>query len=225
MITHEFLPRVELERKYDNTGRRYYVSPTGFWMPSVTTVLKEFYNKDFSGWEKRIGKENAEKQRKQALWRGTKVHEMCEKFILNEDYAKGMMPNVLADFERLKPILQENVTEVYGLEFMTYSESMDMAGTTDLICKWKNTTSIVDYKTSKKEKKEAWIEDYFVQAAIYATMISENFGIDVPQIVIILLVEHECPQIFEKKVSTYKEKINEVVAFNKGTFTIRSITG
>lgn len=222
MITHNFLPRVELERKYDNEGRRYYVSPTGVWMPSVTTVLKEFYNKDFTAWEKRIGKENADKKRRKALWRGTKVHEICEKFILGEEHTKGFMPNVLADFERLKPKLIENVTEVYGIEYMAYSESMHMAGTTDLICKWKGTTSVVDYKTSEKEKKEEWIEDYFVQASIYATMIAEHFGIDIPQIVIVLLVEHECPQIFERKVSTYKEKIKDVIQFNKNTFALSS---
>jgi genome maintenance exonuclease 1 len=213
MFTHQFLKRHDLKRIHTG-GRRYYKSPSNVHLPSVTTVVKDFYNIDFSGWENSIGKEEADKIRRQAANRGTRFHNLCEKFLLNEqDYAQGAMPDILEDFANVKECLEHDVGTIYGIELKTFSENFMMAGTADLVCEWLGTPSIVDFKTSKKKKREEWIEHYFVQAAIYARMISEQYGLDIPQIVIILVISGERPVIFVRNANDYREKINEIVNF------------
>jgi genome maintenance exonuclease 1 len=70
--------------------------------------------------------------------------------------------------------------------------------------------SIVDFKTSRKPKREEWIQHYFIQATCYALMAEELYGIDIPQIVIIIAIDNEDPQIFRKDKSKYIGKVKEI---------------
>ena len=151
---------------------------------------------------------------KKALSRGSRFHSICERYLLNEDNCtSGTMPDVMEDFVNTKPTLDKYVNTIYGVELRVFSEKLMMAGTTDLVCEWGNTKSIIDFKTARKEKKEEWIEDYFLQKTIYALIITEKYEIDIPQIVTIMVVSGERPKLFVKKVEDYKEKVNEVSNF------------
>ena len=57
----------------------------------------------------------------------------------------------------------------------------------------------IDFKTSSKLKDESWIKGYFMQCSAYAVMYEERTGIPVSQIVIMIAVDSEHPQVFIKK--------------------------
>jgi hypothetical protein len=215
MFELNLLPRFDLTR-HEIHGRRHYLVESGIYYPSVTTLLGAYFNKDLSIWRNRIGAEAADAITHRAGVRGTRLHNLCEKYLLNEpiDFRKEM-PSAIADFNSAKEVLDQNVRSVYGVEFPLYSRSLMTAGTTDVICNWNGVTSIVDFKTARKAKKEEWIEDYFVQSAIYGKMANEHFDIDVKQFVIILFVQHERPVIIQKPLSEYVEKVNEVCIFKR----------
>ena len=63
--------------------------------------------------------------------------------------------------------------------------------------------SIVDYKNSIKEKKEEWIQDYFVQCTAYAEMFEDRTGIPINQLVVAIANEEGTPQIFIKEKHKY----------------------
>ena len=84
-----------------------------------------------------------------------------------------------------------------------YSHHLKVAGRVDCIAEYDGKLSIIDFKTSSKLKEESWIKGYFMQCSAYAVMYEERTGIPVSQIVIMIAVESEHPQVFIKKRNDY----------------------
>jgi genome maintenance exonuclease 1 len=164
-------------------------------------------------WRKRVGEAEANKISTQAANRGTAIHTICEQYLLNEtNYPKGVMPTNLATFKTLRPIIDENIGMIYGLEHFMYSDLLQTAGATDCIAEFNGVMSIIDFKTSTKLKQESWIQNYFLQATAYALMTEERHNVEVPQIVILIAVDHEEPQVFVKSKLEYISKVHELFA-------------
>jgi len=204
----------ELESVTTEKGR-LYKTPGGKIYPSITTVLSYSSDKTFlEEWRQRIGEKEANKITKKSSDRGTKLHDICEKYLLNEltDFKiRMMMPDIKDFFMQLRPHIDKNVDEVYGLELPLYSDKLRMAGRTDCIAVWNNKISIIDYKNSRKEKKEEWIQGYFVQCTAYALMFEERTGVPIDQIVVAIANEEGTPQIFVKQKEQYVPQLNSYI--------------
>ena len=193
----------ELECETLPTGRTYK-TPEGKRYPSVTTVLGDESKAGIIAWRKRIGEEEANKISSQAGTRGTAVHTLAENYINNDpNWAKGAMPSNLFAFNQIKPILDSNMDNVYAQEVPLYSDRLQVAGRVDLIADWVGQLSIVDFKTSRKPKKEEYIQNYFMQASFYAAAFYEMTGISIKRSVILIAVDGEDPQVFVKKTGDY----------------------
>lgn len=179
-----------LERTHRPSGR-FYVTPEGNSYPSVTTILGEMGDKTaLDAWRARIGAEEAERQSRYAANRGTIVHDLCEKLVLNQEYStRGLMPIPQSLFNQFKRQLEAHVDNIRGSELYLYSDKLKVAGATDLIADWDGKRSIIDFKTSGKPKKLEWIEGYFLQTALYSYMFWERTGIMHDQLVVIISVE------------------------------------
>ena len=55
--------------------------------------------------------------------------------------------------------------------------------------------SIIDFKTSAEQKKEAWLYDYYVQECAYACMLQERYQLSVKQLVTIVACENSDVQV------------------------------
>ena len=194
----------DLESETKN-GQRFYVTPEGNKYPSVSTVAGHFSKKGIMAWRKRVGEEEANKVSRQASAHGTAVHYICEDYVNNEeDYYKKKSPANIEAFKKIKPYMDDNIDLVYAQEAGLYSDYLKVAGRCDLACNWNGVDSIVDFKTSRKEKQEKWIQNYFQQASMYAVMAEERTGIPFPQIVILIAVEESNEaQLFVKKRNDY----------------------
>lgn len=180
-------------------GKRYYETPTGKKYPSVTTVLgaNPAKKQSLMEWRRRVGHAEANRVTNEATSQGTAMHLMCERFLKNQsNYLETDNPYAPAMFEQLRPKLIKNVNKIIALEAPLWSDLLQLAGRTDCIGEWEGKRSIIDFKTSMKPKKKAWIEDYFKQACAYACMFRERTGVPIPQIVIIIAVRESEPQIF-----------------------------
>jgi genome maintenance exonuclease 1 len=99
--------------------------------------------------------------------------------------------------------LDEHVNNIHALEIPLYSHHLKVAGRVDCIAEYDGQLSIIDFKTSSKLKEESWIKGYFMQCSAYAVMYEERTGIPVSQIVIMIAVDSEHPQVFIKKRNDY----------------------
>ena len=173
-------------------GKRFYLTPNGVRYPSMTTVLQLLSAKGIAAWKARVGEEEAQKVLTRASRRGTLIHKLCEDYVNNDPIdTKSIMPSDLDNFNVLKAEMDQKMGKVYGQEVALYSEHLELAGRVDCIAEWDGKLSIIDYKTSRKVKKRKNIRNYFMQAAGYAVMFEERFGIPIQQLVILMAVDHE----------------------------------
>jgi len=185
-------------------GKRFYKTPEGLLYPSVTTITSQHGKDKILEWRKRVGEEEANRISTKAAGRGTRVHKICENYLNNEDdYARKTMPDSVVMFKSIQPLLDEHVNNIHALEVPLYSHHLRVAGRVDCIAEYDGRLSVIDFKTSSKLKEESWIKGYFMQCSAYAVMYEERTGIPVPQIVVMIAVESEHPQVFIKKRNDY----------------------
>ena len=203
----------ELESVTTDDGRRY-TTPDGKVYPSITTVLSSYNKQVILEWRQRVGEEEANRVSRKASNRGTKLHSTVEQYLLNEMSPlkmHTMMPDMKELFLKLKPFLDENVNNIYGIEQPLYSHRLRLAGRCDCIGEWDGKISIIDWKTANYSKEKDQIANYFMQASAYAEMFGEITGIEVNQIVVAIAVENQPPQIFIEEKSKYLDGLNSYI--------------
>jgi len=200
----------------ESTGERFYITPNGVKLPSVTTVLGHFKKKSIIEWRNRIGNEEADKVMYRASNRGTRFHNMMEGYLRNEDdFLNGVMPDMRQAFNDMKETL-DLIDNIRYIESPLFSEKLGVAGRTDVIAEFAGVPSIIDFKTSSKEKKEHWIDNYFEQGTAYALMYEELVKEPINQIVILISVDFmEHPQVFIRDKNQYVQNLLEKIHLYK----------
>lgn len=203
MFEHKLLEAQDLESITTEAGR-FYTTPDGKKYPSVTTVIGSNSDKTWLfEWQKRVGKEKAQEITNRAATRGTRVHKMFEKYLMNEsDYLTGVVSTLKPLFLEMQPIVDKNIDVVYGVEHPLYSHRLRTAGRTDVVANFNGIPSIIDFKTASRLKEASDILGYFLQATCYALMVGERHEFSIPQIVV-LICTPEGPQQFVRKTSDY----------------------
>jgi len=179
-------------------GKRYYVTPEGNKYPSVTTVIGSNAKKQagIARWRAKVGKEKAQAVSNRAAGRGTRYHKLVEDYINNEldesKYRDQPLPWLM--FHSSKHVL-DRINKVYLQEAALYSDLLRIAGRVDCIAEYDGVLSIIDFKTSAEQKKEAWLYDYYVQECAYACMLQERYQLSVKQLVTIVACENSDVQV------------------------------
>lgn len=203
------LPSHDLPTEMVN-GKRHYITPDGNKYPSVTTVLSAMSAKGIAEWRARVGDEVANKVSTQASGRGTKVHAIAEEYLKNnENYLDGHMPSNIDTFNQIKRYLDAWCDDVYGNEIALYSDELRTAGRCDLVARIHGIRTIGDFKTSKKWKKEEWIQNYFFQCTAYALMLYERQKVWCPQICLMIATDEDGLQPILKQTSQYVEQVRD----------------
>ena len=199
---------MELDIGYDDlvadtreTGR-VYVAPDGSSYPSVTTVLSILGEDSIRAWRARVGEEEANKISHRASSRGTAVHSIVERYLRNEDTSDDL-PHIKQSLANLRPILDQSIGKIFGLETALYSRHLGMAGRCDCIAEFDGVPSIIDFKTSRYPKQKEKISNYFAQASAYAIMFEERTGLAIPNTVIVMDVDDQGPLVFKEHRDNY----------------------
>jgi hypothetical protein len=166
-------------------------------LPSVTTILGNTKDKSgLDKWRKKVGEAEADRISNLSMNRGTVMHRLIELYKplqgtkterLNE------LKKLAADDEEVNQFNEESdlflkegwkffmkfylnssnffdrVDEVMmAEEFLWTAKQGGWAGTVDNISKMVDgKVLIIDYKNSRKPKRDEWIQDYYMQAAAY----------------------------------------------------------
>jgi genome maintenance exonuclease 1 len=199
-------------------GVRLYETPEGNFYPSITTVLSVKSKQGLSEWRQKVGNEVANYISGKAAARGTKVHHMCEDYLNNvyinsptkwSKHKKDFLPYCL--FTQLKDKVFSNIDNIHAQEAGLYSDKYKVAGRVDCIAEYNGVLSIIDFKTSTKERKDEWNENYYIQCSAYAEMYGERTGTEIEQIVILCVTEDGTVQEFVKEKFDYLDALTETV--------------
>ena len=212
MFNHVSVDIPEVSTKTVNR-KRFYVTPTGLY-PSITTVLgaRKEKQKGLQEWRNRVGNDVANHIMRTAASRGTAVHHMCEDFLNNKEVIKeeqSFLPWCL--FSQLKPTLEKSINNIFAQECGLWSEKYRLAGRVDCIAEWNGVPSIIDFKTSRSERKDEYNFEYYMQASAYAEMFEERTGIEINQIVILVVTEDGLVQEFVREKHDYLEPLIETI--------------
>ena len=87
-----------------------------------------------------------------------------------------------------------------------------MAGRVDCIAEYDGVLSIIDFKTSRRERNDDWNENYYIQGSAYAEMFEERTSQPINQVVILVVTEDGTVQEFIKDKTEYLPLLEEAVS-------------
>ena len=209
------LPKIKQKNNALPDGGRGYETPEGKLYPSITTVLSVRNKKGLHEWRDRVGHDVANYIARTAAQRGTAVHKMCEDYLNNQhlawpdEFEKHKSKNFLAWclFTQMRETLS-NINNIKCLESSLYSDTLKVAGQVDCIAEYKGNLSVIDFKTSSKERDDAWNENYYIQTCAYAEMFKERTGQTVDKLVILVVTQDGTVQEFIKDKKEYNELLD-----------------
>lgn len=195
-FNYQPVPRVEVN------GKRFYATPDGNKLPSVTTILDktkpEEKKQALANWRKAVGEQRAQQITTEAANRGTRMHSYLEHYVKHSELKdRGSNPYSWASHAMAQVVITEglqHVNEFWGYEVPLYFPGI-YAGTTDAAGMHLNNESILDYKQTNKPKKREWIEDYFLQLCAYAEAHNELHGTNIKKGVILMCVKPEVDEM------------------------------
>ena len=131
-FNYQPIPRVTIE------GKRYYATPDGNNLPSVTTILDKTKPPEkveaLNQWRRRVGAEKAQQITTEAANRGTRMHTYLEHYVkTGERKERGSNPFAWPSHAMADVVIDQglkNVAEFWGIEVPLYFPSV-YAGTTD----------------------------------------------------------------------------------------------
>ena len=206
----------EIPKRVEKDGNRYYVTPDGNYYPSITSILALQENLGIEAWKAKVGEKEAKRISKESMRIGTAVHQMAEFYLSNYVIKlKDEDKKIVDTFNRLRFLLG-NINNIVGVEIPLFSDLLRVAGTTDCIAEYNGELSVIDFKTSRRPKKEEWIDDYYMQTFAYKLMFEEMTGIEIKQIVILVAcVESFDVQVFKKPAKDADEWVEKLVKIMK----------
>jgi len=192
-------------------GKRYYITPQNKTYPSVTTVLSLQNQEGIMQWRQQVGDGAADTFMRLGAIRGNALHKICEDYLNNKDILiHDNKVLSMALFNRAKSQF-DRIDNIFAQEKTLYSDRHRIAGRVDCIAEFDGTLSVIDFKTSSREKKPAWIENYYLQETAYSLMWEEQTAVPVGQIVTVISCEDGAVQTFIEQRDNFVTKLEKCI--------------
>lgn len=208
-------------KNIDSPTGRVYDTPVGMF-PSVTTVLSTTADKTIiNKWIAKIGQEEADRILKAASYRGTKLHSYLEQFLQEystpdiEKARKFVMDSCLTEEPEFIQTMVKNIMKILigykytsiAQEFAVWDTDLKLAGRCDNLGYINNKLTLIDFKTSRKQKELRYVRDYFLQATAYCKSHNQMFPEQVTRFLIIIAVEDGTTQVFTGNPTKYVSEL------------------
>ena len=189
-IVNKYVYPTSTRAKLDGL-RHYTVDGEEQPLPSVTTVLGKTQPKEkqesLDRWRQRVGLREAQRVTRDAAIRGTAMHKYLED-LMRGQRSLDLTPLGVEATKMAKIIVDRGLndcSEIYGIEATLYYPGL-YAGSVDLVAKYKDKVSIIDFKQTNKPKQREWIGDYFLQMAAYGMAHDAVYGTTIEQGIIMM---------------------------------------
>ncbi|MDY7022048.1 MAG: hypothetical protein SWJ54_11930 [Cyanobacteriota bacterium] len=184
------------------SGQSFYQVPTGECYPGVTKIIQKtepFEDKlPLLKWRQRVGKETAQKISTQSSRRGTKLHHLIAQKLKGEN--PKSIPDELAGFwHSIYSFLDEQIEQPLLIESLVWNSQDRYAGNLDCLAVINGKTTLCDWKTARKPRRNEWNRNYYLQCAAYTTAIEKvyaEFEIKVQQVLVVVALPDSSAQIF-----------------------------
>lgn len=194
---------------------------SGFCQPlesytGVTKVLDVTSDKSFlDKWRNRVGIDEANRITQESIDIGKSFDELMFKHLQGIDVSNlidepgyHLYKQSLKYLKHIDPI---------ALQLHIHSNKLKMHGYIDCLCYYKGVLSILDFKNSKKEKPQEFLDNYYKQCTFYAMMMYDMYKIEVKQIVLFIGIRHGMyPQIETHKTKYFVNECLEAYRIYKG---------
>ena len=107
--------------------------------------------------------------------------------------------------------LLEDINNIRCLESTMYSDHLRLGGQVDCIAEYKGKLSVIDFKTSSKEREDSYNENYYIQTCAYSYMFEERTGQKAEQCVILVVTQDGTVQEFIKQRDDYIPLLNNAI--------------
>ena len=211
-LNEDVLPKSLGVKGKNQNGVRYYTID-GVNMPSVTSILGQIPEKQegLQAWRNAVGEKMANYISNAAVNRGKTTHTLIENHLRNEDKKSVGITAVtpLGLFRIIKPYLAR-IDNIHCLEEYLYSKEIGVAGQVDCIAEYRGKLSVIDFKTSTKQRDANYNYANFLQTSAYAKMYEELYpNQKIEQTVILATCEDGFVQEWihtEDKIKEHQEK-------------------
>lgn len=154
-----------------------------------------------------MGHEAADAYTRKAAAKGTMLHDFCESYLKHESPVLGAVEKyrysgIIPHLNRIDPLY---------IEHQMWSKKLRVAGTADVIGKYDGTLSLIDFKSTSREKYDGEFDSYWMQTACYAVMAYERLGLFIPDLVIIMqdLSSGDC-NVYKQKADKWIPRFKEL---------------
>ena len=183
----------QIEQINTPSGRLYKI-PDGKCYPSATTVVGILNKKKIEEWRQKVGEEEANKVSK---WASEQHIDLFNEFCV-------VYPKLLRD-------IYPHISNVVAIEERMYSDTLEVAGTADLIAEWNGDLAILDWKTSRHKKAPSDCLSYWLQLASYAVMLKERKGLEVKKLVLLFNENDEdCYYYEQSNIQLWIERFKKI---------------
>ena len=122
-------------------GVRYYDTPNGKKLVSITSVISHYNREIFREWRAKVGEQEANKVTKQATSRGTDMHTLAEYYLKNSKLP-SVQPLSEMLFKQAKPTL-DKIDNIHAQEQSLFSYELGVAGSVDCIAEYEGSSQFV----------------------------------------------------------------------------------
>ena len=189
-------------------GKHFY-SIDGEKYPSITTILHSFPNPGIEIWKARTL--NWKDIQEESFKVGTELHSMIEYYLKNDYIPLGNNYEFVSDlFSNLRPEL-DKIDNIQAQETRLYHKDLKVAGQVDLIAEYDGERCIIDFKNSRKPKREQWINDYKIQVTAYSKMFEYCTNQKIDLGVILIANWDGSTSTFKVDIPKYEDKLLDIL--------------
>src|SRR3990167_8658457 len=189
----------------------HFYKINGVKYPSITSILHSFPNQGINQWKLRTP--NWREIQQESFEVGTKLHSVIEHYLRNSNqlFPHGdKIYNKL--FENLKPELNK-INNIRCQERYLYEPNLRVAGAVDCIAEYEDELCVIDFKNSRKEKKNWMVKKsgYYLQLNAYARMFKHCTNIEIENGIIMIADWQGGVNIHKIKIKDYDEDLDVLI--------------
>jgi len=184
----------------------------GVTYPGVSTILKATQSPEqlrrLAQWRERVGAAEAQRVIQESTGRGTLLHKLTETHLKGEDTAAVLaeappeQAALVSEFWEQVHAVLPHLDNPFLIESVVFHPIGHYAGMVDLACYWEGEPVVIDWKTSRKPKQLAWVEDYLLQLTAYGSAINRTHQTHIQRGILIIASPMEL-QVFPVDLKEY----------------------